>query len=180
MGFFSKLKSNIHHGGVKVQVQAPGSATANQSVPITVTISADSTQTITSVKAQIKARVQEQGLRMGHGEGVGLQSSTSSNITIAEAENKTSFIVNPGETKTVTLELVISGNATGYPLGPNGAGALNPILQTVTSAVQGLEHLNYLYSVHASADVQGIALDPSDSTPIQILPAAASGSTVQN
>jgi hypothetical protein len=189
MGLFGKLKANMTHGGVKVHVQAPSSVPGNQVIPVQVTITADSPQTIDSVKAEIKAQVREQGLNiggmgggMGVNRGVGVEDRRTNYQTVAQVESRESFTLSPGETKTVTLQLFINGSAgSGNPLGQlnNMGGALGGVLQSVVSAAQGFEHVNYVYSVHASANVQGVALDPSDKQPIQILPPAAAAQPIQ-
>jgi hypothetical protein len=174
MGFFSKIKDNITHGGVKVHVQAPSSVPGNQVIPVTVTLTADSSQTITSVKAELKAQVREEGMMMGGGRGVSMNSNRSNYQTVAQVESRDPLSIGPGETKTVNLQLFLNGNGTPNPLGQVGnlGGALGGALQAVASVAQNLEHVSYLYSVHASAQVQGVSLDPSDKQPIQILPSA--------
>jgi hypothetical protein len=178
MGLFGKIKGNMNHGGIKVHVQAPSSVPGNQVIPVTVTLTADSSQTINSVKAEIKAQVKEQGISMGGmgGGGIGVQDSRSMHQTVAQVESREPFTLAPGETKTVNLQLFIDGNAgSGNPIGQmnNAGGVLGSVLQSVASAAQGFEHINYIYTINASADVQGVSLDPSDKQPIQILPATA-------
>ena len=180
MGLFGKLKDNMNHGGVKVHVQAPGSVPGNQVIPVIVTITADSSQTINSVKAEIKAEAKEQGITMGGNNnmngGMGVRSSRTMSQTIAEVENRESFTIGPGETKTVNLELYISGDTgNGNPMGQlaNIGGGMGSALQAVAAVAQKFEHVNYLYTVHASADVPGVSLDPSDKQSIQILPPTA-------
>jgi hypothetical protein len=172
MGLFSRLKANFNHGGVKVRVSAPDAIPSNQVIPVQVTVTADSAQTIMSVKAEIKAQMREQGVNLGSGGGigVGVQRNTATSQTVAVAENREQFMLSPGESKTVELQLYINGSAAN----PNslaaldtGLGALGGVVQ---SLVQNFDHVNYLYSVHASADVDGINLDPNDKQPIQILP----------
>ena len=167
MGLFSKLRQNVNHGGVKVQVQAPGSVPSNQVIPVNVTLTADSAQTINSVKAELKARAKEEGLMLGNG-GIGAQQSRTMEQTIAQVENRQPFTIAPGETKTVNLQLYIDGTTgNASPSGGTGAAA-----NVINSIIQGLGHVHYIYSLHVSADVPGVALDPSDKMPIQILPAA--------
>ncbi len=180
MGLFNKLKSNMD-GGVQVHLQAPSSVPANQVIPVTVTITADSTQTINNVKAEIKAQAREQGFTMG-GQGVGMQEGRTMAQTVAQVESREPFTVGPGETKTVNLQLFINGSTgTGGPLGQMGnmGGALGGALQAVASVAQNFEHVNYLYSVHASADVQGHHVGPSDKQSIEILPPSATAQAVQ-
>ena len=184
MGLFSKLKDNMTHGGVKVHVQAPSSVPGNQVIPITVSISADSSQTINSIKAEIKAQAREQGVSLGGGGigGVGVQESRTTAQTVAQVESREPFTIGPGETKTVNLELFISGNAgTANKMGQIGNmnEGMGGAFQALASVAQNFAHVNYIYSVHASVDVQGVSLDPSDKQPIQILPSAEGAQTVQ-
>ncbi len=177
MGLFGKLKQNMNHGGVKVHIQAPSSVPGNQVIPVTVTITADSSQTINSVKAEIRAEAKEQGVNIGGPNGgVGMQSSRSMPQTIAQVENREPFTIAPGETKTINLELYISGSAaSGNPMSQvaNIGGGLGTALQAVAAVAQNFDHVSYLYTVHASADVPGVSLDPGDHQPIQILPPTA-------
>jgi hypothetical protein len=181
MGLFDKLKQNMN-GGVKVQVQAPSSVPGNQVIPVTVTITADDSRTVNSVKAEIKAEAREQGINIGGNNmgggtgGVGVQSSRTMAQTIAQVESREPFTIGPGETKTVNLQLYVSGNTgSGNPLGQlgNAGGGLGQVLQTVASVAQNFEHVNYIYSVHASADVDDVKLDPGDKQSIQLLPPTA-------
>ena len=181
MGIFNKLKSSMD-GGVQVHVQAPSSVSSNQVIPVTVTITADSSQTINNVKAEIKAQAREEGLMMGNRQGIGVQSSRTMAQTVAQVENREPFTIGPGETKTINLQLYLNGGAAdNVPLGQigNAGGALGGILQGVASVAQNFEHVNYLYSVHASADVQGHHIGPSDKQSIQILPPTAGAQAAQ-
>jgi|GEM_PF-815689 hypothetical protein len=186
MGLFGKLKENMH-GGVQVHVQAPSSVPGNQVIPVTVTLSADSTQTVNSVKAEIKAQAREQGLsigggNMGGGHGMGVNDERTMHQTVAQVESREAFTINPGETKTVNLQLYLNGSAgSGNPLAQlnTGGGALGGAIKAMATAAQAFDHINYIYTVHASADVQGVHMAPSDKQPIQILPPTESAPAAQ-
>jgi hypothetical protein len=174
MGLFSKLKGSMSHG-VKVHIQAPSSVPGNQVIPITVSVTADSSQTINSIKAEIKASAREEGVSLGGGGmgGVGVREGRSMAQTVAQVESREPFTIGPGETKTVNLQLFIDGNAgSGNPLGQLGNmnGGIGGAFKALATVAQTMEHVNYIYTVHASADVQGVTIDPSDKLPIQILP----------
>lgn len=161
------------NGGVQVHVQAPSAVPSNQVIQVTVSITSDTSQTINSVKAEIKAQAREQGFTMGGAQGMGVQQSRTMEQTIAQAESRDQFIINPGETKTVTLQLFLSGGTGGMgPLGQMASvgGVMGGVMQAMSSVAQNFEHVNYLYTVHASVDVQGHSLNPSDKQPIQMLP----------
>jgi hypothetical protein len=189
MGLFSKFG----HGGVKVHVQAPSSIPSNQVIPVTVTISADSTHTIKSVKAEIKAQAREQGIGIGiGGSGIGIgqggfnnagvEEGTTAYQTIAQVESREPLSVGPGEVKTVNLQLYIDGSAgSSRQLGGanNASGVLGGALRAIANVAGNLDHVNYIYRVYASADVEGVALNPSDHQPIQILPPQEQAQTAQ-
>jgi len=175
MGLFSKLKQSMDHG-VVVHVQAPSSAPSDQVIPVQVMVTSSTMQTVNVVKAEIKAQAKEQGIRMGGGPGMGVNSSETMTQTVAQVESREPFTINPGETKTINLQLFMNGTGvSGNPMAQmrTGAGGLGGVLQSMAVASQAFEHINYLYSVHASLEVQGLALHPSDKQPIQILPPAA-------
>jgi len=182
MGFFGKIKANFNHGGVKVHVQAPSSVPANQVIPVTVSITADSSQSVKSVTAEIKAIAREQGVNIGLGYGIGTggagnPQNTATSQVVAKAENREPFTIAAGETKEVTLELFVSGMGTMGNFNPGGA--LGGALQAISSISQNFSHMNFTYTVHASADVEGITLDPSDKQPIQILPPTEAAAPIQ-
>jgi hypothetical protein len=183
MGLFSKFKNGMN-GGVEVHVQAPSSVPSNQVIPVTVNVTSKSTQTVNSVKAEIKAVAKEQGLSMNNpGGGVGVQSGTTTAHTVAQAESRESFTINAGETKSIEMQLYINGGAAGAnPMAKmsNVGGALGGVLQTVASVAQNFDHVNFIYSVHASVDVEGHEMNPSDKQSIQILPPTENNQTGQH
>ncbi len=179
MGLFSKLKSSMN-GGVQVHIQTPSAVPSNQVIQVAVTVTSESSQTINSVKAQIKAQAKEQGITMGGGQGVGVQDTRTMEQTVAEAESREPFTIGPGETKTINLQLYLNGGtASNGSMGQMGnmGGALGGALQAVASLAQNFDHVNYIYTVHGSVDVQGHNLNPSDKQSIQILPPSESAQT---
>lgn len=167
MGFFGKLKQNFTHGGVDVKLQAPASAsTTEASIPVTVTVSAtDSPQTVNKVRAEIVAQSNNQAFNTS------TSSQGSSRRTVAQSENAQQFVVNPGQSVTVQLSIVMNAGAAIADQLPEGSG-----LAQIAGAIEKLQDVanvlnqdSYTYEVIATADVAGIALDPSDSAPIQIL-----------
>ncbi|MEJ0072651.1 MAG: hypothetical protein WDN27_00975 [Candidatus Saccharibacteria bacterium] len=174
MGLFSKLRANMNHGGVTVHVQAPDTVPSNQVIPVQVTLTADSPQTVAGVKVELKARMKEQGMTLGRGAGV--QQNATTEQTVAVAESHEPLSLSPGQPQTVSLQLFMSGNTSAMGvlggLGNTG-GALGGVLQSAMAATQAFNHLDFIYTVHAHADVEGIALDPSDKRSIQLLPPAA-------
>jgi hypothetical protein len=185
MGLFSKLGKSMH-GGVTLKVQAPGSVNENQMVPITVTITSEETHTVSSVKAEIYAQEEQRGVSFGNngvgvgmGGGVGIGMGNNNNDmgmnnnrsytqTVAQVESREAFTINPGETKVVNLQLYIDAGVTQKLSG--GGGAVAGAIGALVSAAQTLENIHFIYSVHASAHVDGVKLHPSDHMPIQVLP----------
>jgi hypothetical protein len=174
MSIFGKIKDNLHHGGVTVRLQVPSSIPGNQVIPVTVAITTDSPQTIDSVKAKIIAQTQVQGISIGNGANTGIgvgagqtnDQAQARNQTVAQVESREQFTINPGETKTISLQLFINGDT-----GNGSQSAMGAAVGNVLQAMSGnFEHVNYTYSVFVSADVHGISLDPSDEQPIQLLP----------
>jgi hypothetical protein len=181
MGLFKKLGENLH-GGVSVHVQAPGSVPANQVIPVAVTVTSDTSQTINGVKAEIQAQARETGIGLGgmggggNGISVGARDERTTYNTVAKVESREPFTLGPGESKTFNFELYINGSAaSGNPLAQMGniGGALGGIMEAAATAVQTFDHINYIYRVHASANVGGHTMDPSDKQAIEILPATA-------
>lgn len=169
MGFFGKIKQNLNRGGIKVNLQAPASASMQEAnLPVTVSITnAGEQQTINSVKVEIIATSRNQSF------GTPDPNSNNQvvNQTVARADNTEQFVIMPGETKTVQISLVMNAGAAAQSQLPEGssmaqvAGALQK-LQTVSEAMSGD---NYSYTIRASADVEGVTLDPRKEKPIQIL-----------
>lgn len=175
MGLFNKLKSEMN-GGVKVRVEAPSSIQSGQSIPVNVTITSDTTQTIKATKVELKVTTKEEGLNFNN-QGVGVNDQRTMAQTVAQAEDRESFTINPGETKTLNLQLYLDSNAN--PQMPNmGGGKIGGFMQAVATAAQGMERINFIYSVHASVDVDGHGLNPSDQQPIQIIPASAQANPI--
>jgi hypothetical protein len=72
------------------------------------------------------------------GSGVGMQEGRNMAQTVAQVENREPFTLAPGETKTVNLQLYINGGTSG-------------LMGTLQNVTQSFGHINYIYSVHASA-----------------------------
>jgi hypothetical protein len=140
-----------------------------------VSLSSDSDHTVNSVKAELKAQAREQGIGfgspgMGMG-GVGVEESRTAYQTVAEVESREPFSVGPGETKTVNLQLYVDGSAgSGAGQANNVGGAMGGIMRTMANIAGSLDHVNYIYRVYASAEVEGVTLHPSDHQPIELLP----------
>jgi hypothetical protein len=171
MGLFGKLKENFKHGGVSLTLQAPTSVSLQDaSLPVSVTITAsDEAQTIKRVSAEIIATSQTQAFSTS-----GIQNNANQNNvqqhTVARIDNNESFSLAPGESRTVQLTLTMSGAAQAMSgmagMDPNSTGA--HILNTVVAGLKSADASQYSYDLKASADVDGITLDPAKSQPLQI------------
>lgn len=160
MGFFQKLKSNMHHAGVKVAIEAPDVVNMSDgAVPVTATVTAtDSAVQINGVKAEITASKQESG----SGDSPGMMST----YKFAETEDNNVFNLTPGQSKTLQLQVVF--NAGGLA---NQAGALAGIAKAagaLQTAAETMNSSNVDYTLSASAMVEGISFNPSASKRIQI------------
>jgi hypothetical protein len=175
MGFFSKLKADMNHGGVKLSAQVPGSVASDQPIPITVTITTDTPQTVNSVTVKLEAEEREQGVNIGFGSGnmnqMGTNNGNTNYETVAVVENRDQFSIAPGDSKTISLQLYLNNAQAGQgmpgTMNPMGA-ALGGVLQSI--AMRGLAHTSFIYRIHVSADIEGVGIGPHQNLPIQIAP----------
>lgn len=161
MGLFSKLKQNFNHGGVDVSLQAPGRASmTDASLPIAVTIIAkDSAQTIKSVRVELLRQSHNQDFTNSPSVD---QTPQSVEQSVARADDTNTFVLNPGESKIINLSLTINGMAALKENLPQGAlHGMASVVQTLETASEAMDQNSYQYWVSATADVDGITLDPS-------------------
>lgn len=155
MGFFSKIKQNLNHGGVSISMQAPAIvSTTDATIPVAVTVTAgESPQIIKSITAEVMVTVNDRDFQ---------QRNASENVAHREtyAENTEEFTLQPGESKIAQLQIPM-------PAHEGGPIALASKLQGLQVTFGSKSH--YTYEIQASADVKGIALDPADSAPLQIV-----------
>lgn len=178
MGFFSKLKADMNHGGVNLNAQVPGSVPSDQPITVTVAVTSDSPQTVNSITVKLEAEEREQGVSIGFGSGgmnnmnqMGANDENTGYQTVAQVENRDQFTIAPGDTKTVSLQLYLNNAQTGQgqpgQMNPMGA-ALGGVLQSI--AMRGFAHASFIYRVHVSADIAGVGIGPHQNLPIQIAP----------
>lgn len=177
MGFFSKLKADMNHGGVTLSIQAPGSIPSNQPIPVTVTVTSQEPRTIHSITVELQSQEQAQGVGVGMGNGVGFEDSETSYSTIGQVENRDQFTISPGESRTVNLQLYANNNPTNMlnqfgntPVG----GAIGGL---VNFAARSFQNVHFNYRIHASADVEGVGIGPAQHVAIQLEPPAANNIT---
>lgn len=161
MSFFSSIKDNLTHGGVEVRVEAPGSASMQHgTIPVTVYVTAGSkSATIKGVRAELVA----EPTRIVTNQQA--PASPAVPQVLAAVENGESFILNSGEEHTVQLELVMNWGSALSQVLPEGSGlsGVAKTLQAIQSTAEALDQsTDKKYLIRATADVEGIALDPSD------------------
>lgn len=171
MGFFGKLKENIKHGGIKVQLQGPASVSMNDpTVPVTVTISAsDEQETIERVVVSIIAETFDRGFSSPDPNNRAGQQGQES--VMAEANDMQPFTLMPGQTKSIQLNIVMNQGAAMAAQVPEGSGMAQVagMLQKLQSVSESMDNTSYRYFLRATAKVEGIALSPSQEQPLQIL-----------
>ncbi len=174
MGFFGKIKDNLNHGGIKLDLQAASSVSMQDAAfPVVVTLTSTSPEqhSVKRVSAEIIATNRQQSYNQPVANGSGSSMPQTLAQTVARAENNEPFIIMPGETKTLQFNIVMNAGAAAEAQFEEGsamaqvAGAFKN-LQSVSAA---LDNTSWSYSLKASADVEGIALDPSVSHILQIL-----------
>lgn len=163
MGFFGKIKDNLKHGGVKVTMQAAQSVSKqdpNLPVTITVTNGPDQPRTIKQVSVQIDATSynnNRSSMSIGVGNNYGDNDmNNSQTVTIARVDSPEGFVLQPNESKSISLSIVVNDGA---PAPTNG----------ILGHLAGVFATRYDYTVAASADVEGIALDPMAQQTLQIM-----------
>ncbi len=175
MGFFSKIKDNLSHGGIKVDLQAPASISMQDAtLPVTITLTGGTEpHTVNRVTAEIQATSRNQSFSQPNQPAMAgsPNSAQTTTTTVARAENAQPFVIQPGEIKTIQLAIIVNGTqviADQLPEGGAMAGVVGAF-QKLQSVSQALNENSYTYTVEAKADVEGIALDPAKSQPLQML-----------
>lgn len=160
MGFFDKLKENITHGGVKLQLQAPGSVSmSDAAVPVSVTLTADDKpRNISNVKVEVIAETTSPG------------PSNATRRVIATVQSTQPFTLAPGTSQTVQLNLAMNiGAAAAEALDPNPIlAAAAKFVGNIAQAAEAMDTRQYRYTMQATAQVDAIAFNPSASQPIQV------------
>lgn len=171
MGFFTKIKDNFTHGGVKVQLQAPASASMNDaSIPAAITVSAtDKQETIENVSLFLVARNSNRGfVQPGN---ISNTPNQATETVVAQANYMQPFTIAPGENKTVELAITMNQGAAMQSQMPSD-GALAQVagmMQQLQSVSEIMNDTSYEYRIRATAKVEGIAFSPSHELPIQLL-----------
>lgn len=172
MGFFSKIKENFTHGGVKLQLAAPASVSMQDAqLPVTVTVQAGTEQVqIDRVDVEIIAESQDQSF----GQPTGTSGSTTPNVTqqvVAQAGFAEPFVLAAGEVKQVPLSITMNVGASMQSQLPEGSAlaGVAHALQGLQSVSEALNHHDFTYTLRATAKVDGILLGPQTQQSLQIL-----------
>ncbi len=163
MSFFGKIKQNIHNGGVNISLQAADSfSRQDPSLPVSVTIAATNEGAqVNSVKAEILATSMSKSFSQPMGQTNSSLNNTPSVEVVARADNAQPFSLQPGESQTLQLNIIIN-SGQGQP--PPGGG----FMYFLNNASEVFNPNSYSYSLKVSADVAGIALDPSASQKLHL------------
>jgi hypothetical protein len=170
MGIFGSIKKNLSHGGVKLELSAPASVSMQDAgLPVSVTITAaEAAVHINSVKAEVIAQSQNMNFQQPRSGGA----NTSTTIqTVGRAENTQPFDLTAGQSQTVQLNIVMNAGAAVAAQLPEGSAmaGLAHGLQQLQSLGEAMNPQSFTYHLQASADVEGVALDPSKQQPLQVL-----------
>lgn len=172
MGFFSKLKQNLNHGGVKVRVDAPATVSLVDTafdVKVTISNNGDTPQTIKQLMVGVKEDRMTQD-NFGDPTARNMPSGPSTRDLETITNNET-FVLNANETRTVTVKLPLKAAEILQEVAGNNS-ALNAaadILGKVETVAAAMNHDHYRHYVEASVDVEGIAFDPAAQVDVQFL-----------
>lgn len=171
MGFFSKIKENINHGGVGIDFEAPNSVHGDEpSIPIVITLTNEQeARLIHSVEAYLQKRTQRPDGTTDY----------SNSDESASAKYTQSFTLQPNQPLQITLNVPLNiGNAlqstTDDPALQAIAGGLGKLQQVMQAASN--QEIDYALVVQAT--VEGITLQPSKTKTIHILGAGQFGGSI--
>ncbi len=162
MGFFSKLKDNFQHGGIKITLAAPPVITANMTtLPVQVTVTAGETaQRINSLSVELIKEEYSQGRSTTTGTSTNSEQQTT---ILSRQDTNQSFDLPAGQTATIDLTLSVSTPAQIDNPALRKAAGIMSAFSTFGSSANNWQHY-----IRASADVEGIVLDPSAQQRVQI------------
>ncbi len=153
-------------------MQAPASVSMQDaSLPVSVTVTAEDTQVqINKVTVEIIAQSQSLNFQQPTKSGIDPVNATTFQ-TVARAENTQVFSLAPQQSQTLQLSIVMNAGAAVESQLPEGSAgqAVAHGLKELQSLSEVFNSNSYTYTLKASADVEGVALDPSKSQPLQIL-----------
>jgi hypothetical protein len=158
MGFFSSIKDNLTRGGVDVTIEAPENLLIS-GAPITIKITIVNKKTEFRLVKKITVKLTETETSSSYNSSDDMDHRTT--YTLFEVENNNSFQLNGSETKVLYLDL-----STQLQVSDTDE---NPFTDTVAKIVKALDNSRSVNChIKAIVDVEGIAIDPSDSQAVSL------------
>jgi len=159
MGIFDGMKKKLNIGGVKIDLK---------DVPINIAFNAptiDGNAVITA-KSQQKVNSLSVRLYMQDFSEPGEANDPSKNRDIANSQINESFVIKPGESRTIPFKLAITASGilkeSGDALGKLADNPVVKVLGKMGDAAQILQHNNKAeHYLEVVANVEGVALNPS-------------------
>ena len=167
MKFFSKIKEDLEHGGIRVTMQAAESI-SHKDPTLPVSINITNTEKVKHIINQVFVEVQATENNSAYGmvlnNTVQTGNTTNNNemynmetLILAKSQSTEIFTLQPNESKTITLDITV--NNTSIPS--------NSIMGSIASTRFGLNH--YKYKLYSRVDVDDIELDPHAHQDLKIL-----------
>ncbi len=166
MGFFSKIKENLTHDGIKLKLDAPESISVKDTgfkATVTIENTGDKPQTIKGVELSL---VEDRSDATGQNNTDG-----QTTVNLQAISNNEGFVLNVGETKSLEFNVSMSfasALAGAMPAGNPLAGALG-VLGNVLATAQNMSGAKFSHYINAVAVVDGLTLQPSVQRNIQLL-----------
>lgn len=164
MGFFGKIKANLNHGGVKVSLSVPPKVSAaDQSLNAQLGIVADQPQQINKVTVKFIRTSYDNSVETVQGTG----QQVRNDYTLGSFVREEPFTLQVNTPVSLPVYIPFQLNAQ-LPASMPGAAQVTGILDRLQKVENLQTGKSYSYSVTALVDVEGIALDPADSKPIEV------------
>jgi hypothetical protein len=143
MGFFNKIKQNLNHGGVKIELDAPTEITREQTViPVKVTLVADQQCQIDSIEASLERRYVN-----AKSDG-----TAPSPTTFGSVKQAGPIALSAGQSQEFTLSITIPST--------NSGGAAGQLFGKLANTLSSLNSQTFHHYICVKADVAKISLDP--------------------
>jgi uncharacterized protein (DUF736 family) len=147
MGFFGKIKQNLKHGGVTIDILPPERIEKGQfNVHVPVTLASSDNMQIKSVSARVERRYLNTG------------NNQRQPTVLGSSSYDTPFAINAGQPLSLQFDVSIAP--------ADQAGDDHPALRSVVGALEKASNAydkssqRYEHYVAVMADVDGIAMDP--------------------
>lgn len=157
MGFFSKLKHNLSHGGVKVDFDAPNSASfTDKAVDLKVKVTAKDACKINSIEAKLVS------YPMGDTQNAPVQQDLGTVTT------KQAFDLAAGETKEVTVSLPLSVKGVVDDQSNEAVKQIANVIDKADKVMKFMDQRQFAYDLIVTAAVEGVSFHPSKQHSIQM------------